>query len=69
MPRKPQRLLTIGEVAHRAAVTTTTVRRWTELGLLTPVQYTAGGHARYALADVEALLTKANADATGSAAS
>jgi len=43
----PPVLLTIGELARRAGVTTSTLRYYEELGLLTPSLYTPGGERRY----------------------
>lgn len=49
-------LLTTSETARRAAVDTSTVRRWVEKGLLHPAVTTPGGHYRFDPADVEELL-------------
>lgn len=44
------------EAARRLGVTVKTVRRWVELGHLTPVR-TPGGHYRYNAVEVEAIRT------------
>ncbi len=48
--------LRIGEAAHRAGVSTRTLRYYQELGLLTPSGTTAGGARRYSEADVARIL-------------
>lgn len=52
-------LLTTSETARRAAVDTSTVRRWVEKGLLLPAVTTPGGHYRFDPSDVEELLAPA----------
>jgi len=47
--------LTTQEVAHRAGVGATAVKRWTDAGLLACVR-TAGGHRRFARTEVERFL-------------
>ncbi len=44
--------LTAGQVADRLHVSTKTVHRWAEQGML-PCTYTLGGHRRFRLRDVE----------------
>jgi DNA-binding transcriptional MerR regulator len=49
-------LYRIGEVAHRAGVTTRTLRYYEEVGLLDPSGKTPGGTRRYSETDVARLL-------------
>jgi len=49
--------ITTSEVAALARVDASTVRRWVERGALTPSMKLPGGQYRFALADVQALLT------------
>ncbi len=48
-------LLPAGRVAQRLGISTQTLRRWCAAGLI-KCHFTAGGHRRYRLSDVEALL-------------
>lgn len=52
-------LLTTAQVARRAGVDTSTVRRWVLQGKLQPHTTTLGGHHRFAAGDVERLLSPA----------
>jgi len=47
--------LTAGQVAERLHVSTKTVHRWAEQGLLS-CTYTLGGHRRFRLSDVESAI-------------
>lgn len=47
-------LIPPGEAANRLGVTAKTLRRWVELGTLTPVR-TPGGHYRYRALEIEAI--------------
>lgn len=49
--------ITTREVAELARVDTSTVRRWVERGTLTPSMKLPGGQYRFALSDVQAILT------------
>lgn len=49
--------ITTREVAERARVDSSTVRRWIKTGALVPSMVTPGGQYRFALSDVEALLS------------
>lgn len=49
--------LTTSEVADRARVKASTVRRWIERGVLKPAIVTPGGQYRFAPEQVDALLT------------
>ena len=52
---EPERLLTAAEVAELFRVSSKTVGRWGRSGAL-PLYRTIGGHHRYRLSDVRALL-------------
>ncbi len=52
-------LLTSSQVAHGFGISSQTVRRWTRDGLLR-CQFTRGGHRRFRMTDVEALLSHLN---------
>ncbi len=47
-----ERYLTAGQVAQLLHVSTKTVHRWVEQGML-PCTFTLGGHRRFRLSDVE----------------
>lgn len=49
--------LTAGQVAERLHVSTKTVHRWAEQGMLR-CTYTLGGHRRFRLSDVERAITE-----------
>jgi excisionase family DNA binding protein len=56
MPENREYLMPI-EVARRLHVSTKTVHRWTEEGKI-PAMRTLGGHRRYSVAVVDALVEK-----------
>lgn len=47
------RLLSTGEAAKELSVDRSTLARWQREGRVTPARFTAGGHARWDLADLE----------------
>lgn len=49
----PPRLVSTGEAARAVGVHVRTLQEWAQKGIVTPANYTAGGHARW---DVEDLL-------------
>lgn len=49
------KLLSPGNVAKELHVTNRTLQRWASVGLLRPSHFTAGGHARYERASIEAM--------------
>ena len=51
------RYLTAGQVAERLHVSTKTVHRWAEQGMLA-CTYTLGGHRRFSLRDVESAIAQ-----------
>jgi excisionase family DNA binding protein len=55
-PADEPSLLTPGEVAQLLRVDPKTVTRWAKEGRLPPAFVTPGGHRRYRLEDVEALV-------------
>jgi excisionase family DNA binding protein len=52
------RIVTAGEVAQMFGVSTKTVDRWEETGKLRPAFRTPGGHRRYRLTEVQALIER-----------
>jgi excisionase family DNA binding protein len=48
-----ERLLTTGEAAKALSIDRSTLARWQREGKVTPSWTTAGGHARWDLADLE----------------
>ena len=51
-------LVPIGKAAHMLGVSTRTVLRWTDDGKLTLATLSDGGHRRYRLTDVQALVAE-----------
>ena len=49
-------LVTISEAARIAGVSPSTIRRWELQGRIGAPQRTLGGHRRYVLSDVEAMI-------------
>ena len=49
-------LLSIGELAAALGVSVVTLRRWDKAGKLAPCLRTVGGHRRYSLSEVLAVL-------------
>ncbi|MCV7255633.1 helix-turn-helix domain-containing protein [Mycobacterium hackensackense] len=49
-------LITTSDVSTRFGVSSQSVRRWIAQGKLQPATVTPGGHYRFRLADIEALL-------------
>ena len=56
--------LTLGQAAKYLGVAQSTIRKWTDNGLL-PAIKTPGKHRRYRLADLEAFLERSQSGATG----
>jgi DNA-binding transcriptional MerR regulator len=52
----PVKLVTTGEAAKAIGVGRATLFRWWQDGLVTPALVTAGGHARWDVADLKAQL-------------
>jgi DNA-binding transcriptional MerR regulator len=48
-------LLSPGDVSKELRVTNRTLQRWASVGLLRPSHFTAGGHARYDRASIDAM--------------
>lgn len=48
-----ERLVSTGEAAKALSVDRTTLARWVREGRVTPTSWTAGGHARWDVADLE----------------
>ena len=55
MPTQPH-LVTVSEAARIAGVSPSTIRRWELQGKIEAPQRTLGGHRRYVLSDVEAMI-------------
>lgn len=55
----------IGEAARIAGVSISTLRRWEQLGQITPLR-TPGGQRRYRLEDIQALLSVSSSAAVAS---
>ncbi|GGJ90876.1 hypothetical protein GCM10010123_20900 [Pilimelia anulata] len=58
-------LLRIGELAHRAGVSPRTIDHYTQLGLLTPADRSAGGFRLYPPESIELIKTIRTAEANG----
>lgn len=48
-----RRLISTGEAARALSVDRSTLARWQREGRVTPTRFTAGGHARWDLDDLE----------------